>query len=374
MNTLHKITTVVDNHKATKSKKYDHVISKTKILDDCPPLPTFKSLKDDDKILPGSSHICLVEVDELWADACYNRIKELNLPKVFDNLEKLGGFSYLTAGILQAFVRPNGRVVLTQGNHRASKVYLTGGKNSYVPILLKVHETSDVDQCILDEAKNFNSDGTARWNLQLPDKFKGGYYADVKDYVDLYNFVKQYKISIAATNEGDYIATHKFESYTELMKAMASDGEPFPNVRDSLSALTRYLPKDTDISGYVTNGLVCFKQIFGKRIQIIFDANPHTSFDDFIKFVFTERKTFNGAGDLTTQEDIIEGSGVIKVKQYFASKFVVLFNEYCLTRKCRVDVKSLKGKIAIPESCDEWSKLTEILTPSMKRLFSTEKM
>ena len=120
------------------------------------------------------------------------------------------------------------------------------------------------------------------------------------------------------------------------MKAMASDGEPFPNVGDSLSALTRYLPKDTDISGYVTNGLVCFKQIFGKRIQIIFDANPHTSFDDFIKFVFTERKTFNGAGDLTTQEDIIEGSGVIKVKQYFASKFVVLFNEYCLTRKCRV--------------------------------------
>ena len=108
--------------------------------------------------------------------------------------------------------------------------------------------------------------------------------------------------------------------------------------------------------------------------SVIFDANPHTSFDDFIKFVFTERKTFNGAGDLTTQEDIIEGSGVIKVKQYFASKFVVLFNEYCLTRKCRVDVKSLKGKIAIPESCDEWSKLTEILTPSMKRLFSTEKM
>jgi hypothetical protein len=97
------------------------------------------------------------------------------------------------------------------------------------------------------------------------------------------------------------------------------------------------------------------------------------SFDDFIKYIFEERRMFNGSGPITTQQDVVEDSGGIKVREFFASRFVVLYNEYCFNRGVDFKRGGLKGNCAIPETCDEWKALVENLSPVKMRLLSAER-
>jgi hypothetical protein len=122
-------------------------------------------------------------------------------------------------------------------------------------------------------------------------------------------------------------------------------------------------------------GLVLFQKFFNERINKIFMKNMNkSSFDDFIHFIFNERRTFNGMGNLTTQKDVVVDSAAIKVRTFHASRFVVLFNEYCFARGIDWKVGGLKGSCAIPESCDEWQNLIETVSPVQRRLLSAERM
>ena len=183
--------------------------------------------------------------------------------------------------------------------------------------------------------------------------------------------MKPFGVSIAGTNLGVYTATHTFESYGNLLESLATDNTSNKEyVKMAMSSLVKYL-QEPDIKGFLFTGLVLFQKVFGERIYKIQKNNKNKcSFDDFIKYVFTERKTFNGMGNLTTQQDIVEDSGGIKVREFFASRFVVLFNEYCFARKIDWRVNGLKGSCAIPESCDEWQSLIENVSPVKRRLFS----
>jgi hypothetical protein len=324
-----------------------------------------KSLK------PGKSYVCLVKVKLLYGDSTYNRTDELNLTKAVENLEEKGGFWYGHANTLVAFLRPDGTLVLTQGNHRTAQRYLTQGPDSLVVVNVKVHDTNDKKKMNEIEASNFDSDNVLRWNMIPEHKFKGRYNAGNREYVELYNFVKPFGVSIAGTNLGVYTATHTFESYGNLLESLATDNTSNKEyVKMAMSSLVKYL-QEPDIKGFLFTGLVLFQKVFGERIYKIQKNNKNKcSFDDFIKYVFTERKTFNGMGNLTTQQDIVEDSGGIKVREFFASRFVVLFNEYCFARKIDWRVNGLKGSCAIPESCDEWQSLIENVSPVKRRLFS----
>jgi hypothetical protein len=374
---LHNILNVVDNHPKLTQKKLNYFRSTLKNpLDSVPQyLPTFYDLKKSGKLKKGHSYVCLVKVKDLFADDCYNRIDELNLPKAFSNLENKGGFGYGHANTLRAYLRPDGVIVLTQGNHRTAQCYLTQGSDGWVVVNIEVHAEIDIIKCAEIEANNFTTDNMNRWNMIQKHKFKGCFVAGEKEYVELFNFVKQFGVSIAGTNIGIYNSTHTFESYGNLSESLILDNTTNKKyVKSALQSLVNHLD-EKDIQGFLFVGLVLFQKVFGERVQRIMGKNSNKgSFDDFIHFIFQERRTFNGQGNLTTQKDIVEDSGGIKVREFFASRFVVLFNEYCFARKIDWRVNGLKGSCAIPETCDEWQSLIENLSTVKRRLLSAEKM
>jgi hypothetical protein len=372
---LHSIVKKVSSHPNLTTKKLNYYRSTLGS-----PLDSYDSnlSKYEDMILAkalkrGQTYIVLIKVKNLFADDKYNRINELNLVKAMKHLDDSNGFSYTQANVLVAYLRPNGKLVLTQGNHRAAKCYLTQGGEAYVVVNLIVHDSYDEDTWQRIEAINFNTDNTKRWNMIQEHKFKGGYVSGDQSYVDLYNFVKPFGVSIAGTNEGDYIATHTFESYGNLTEALGFDNTTHKEyVKFALHSLVEHLT-EKDIKGFLFVGLVMFQKVFSERIRRIQKVNKQITFDDFIKYIFTERKLFNGNGPLTTQQDIVEDSGGIKIREFFASRFVVLFNEYCWNRGVTLNGTGLRGAVAIPESCGEWNELLEGVSSVKRRLFSAER-
>lgn len=372
---LHAITEVVDSHHKLTSKKINYLKSKLgKPLDSYPEtLDTYENMLSKGLLKKGQSYFLLIKVSTLFADDTYNRIDELNLIKVMENLEKLKGFSYDSANTLVAYLRPDGRLVLTQGNHRAAMCYLTLGPNGYVVVKVIVHKVETIAECIKIEAINFTTDNNNRWNMIPKHKFKGNLKAEQTEAVDLYNFVKPFGVSIANTHRDDYKCTHTFESYGNLLEAIAIDNTKDKQyVINSFESLTSHLKTEKDIRGFVFVGLVLFQKVFKTRMDKIESHNRLIcSFDDFIKYVFEERRMFNGSGPMTTQHDIVDGSGKIKLREYFASRFVVLYNEYCFNRGVNFQKGGLKGKCAIPDTCEEWKSLIQKLSPIEMRLLST---
>jgi hypothetical protein len=374
---LHAITKVVDSHPKLTPKKINYFKSKLgKPLDSYPiTLDTYENMLSKGLLKRGQSYHLLIKVSTLFADDIYNRIDELNLTKVMENLEKLKGFSYGSANTLVAYLRPDGRLVLTQGNHRAAMCYLTLGPDAYVVVNVIVHDAETIEDCIKIEAINFTTDNNLRWNMIAKHKFKGNLKAGLPEAIQLYDFVKPFGVSIADTNRDDYVSTHTFESYGNLLEALSiDDTRDKQYVKNALESLTSHLKAEKDIRGFVFVGLVLFQKVFKTRLDKIESHNRLIcSFDDFIKYIFEERRMFNGSGPITTQQDVVEDSGGIKVREFFASRFVVLYNEYCFNRGVDFKRGGLKGNCAIPETCDEWKALVENLSPVKMRLLSAER-
>jgi hypothetical protein len=374
---LHSITKVVDSHPKLTPKKINHFKSKLgKPLDSYPSsLVCYEYMLNEGRLKKGKSYFLLIKVSTLFADDTYNRIDELNLTKVMESLEKLKGFSYDSANTLVAYLRPDGTLVLTQGNHRAAMCYLTLGPDGYVVVKVIVHDAETIAECIKIEAINFTTDNNLRWNMIAKHKFKGNLKAEQPEAVELYNFVKPFGVSIANTHRDDYKCTHTFESYGNLLEALSiDDTRDKQYVANALESLTSHLKTEKDIRGFLFVGLVLFQKVFKTRLDKIESYNRLIcSFDDFIKYVFEERRMFNGSGPITTQQDVVEDSGGIKVREFFASRFVVLYNEYCFNRGVDFRKGGLKGSCAIPETCDEWKVLVENLSPVKLRLLSAER-
>lgn len=374
---VYSIVDTTTNHKSLNPKRLNQIRGTISNPIDTPPtgIPTFSTQEDFSRLEKGNSYLCLIPVKLLYSDDSYNRIDDLNVTKAIQSLEKANGFSYNHANSLVGFLRPDGVIVLTQGNHRACMKFLTAGQDGLVLVSLRVHSETDIIKCQQIEAEDFNTDGTCRYNMTQYHRFKGGYGAGKKEYIDLYNLVKQYGISIAGTNKGDYIATKSFESYTYLQKALKLDkSDDKRYVHACLSIIPKYL-QEHDIKGYVFIGMVLFLQGFNRRLELIKKVNKLIySHDDFVKYIFTERRKNNGKGKLTTQDDITGSSGDIKNEIYFGTRFVALFNEYALDRELTIKCKDLQGDLAIPERSKDWREFTENLSSTIKKIISVDSL
>lgn len=358
------VTHIAENHDALSPKKLEYYRSNYGAsLDLLPDLPLYSDLVKSGTMEKGHSYVVLVPVKYLTSDNQYNRVSELNMTKLMTSIKKANGFSYAHCTTLYAFLRWDGTLVLTQGNHRTIMAWLTQGPDTLVPVNIRVHDIDDHNEVIRIEAENFNTDNNERWNMTQGHRFKGGYIAGDKRYVDLYNFVKPLGISIANTNLGDYTSLKTFESFASLEEALKIDETPNKIlIRETLRSLVKHLV-EKDINGLAFIGLINFRKRFEYRLDKIAAMNPlQYSFDDFIYYIYRERRHFNGKGKLITQSDITLSTAATKSRPFHASRYVPLFNEYCLDRGLEVNKMGLKGNCAIPDTCDEWKTLLEDAT------------
>lgn len=369
---LYNIIDTVKSHPKFNDKKLKSIKTKySKVVDSMPAgLPSFDTLFNTNMLEPGKSYICTIPVKYLYSDNMYNRIADLNLPRAITSIERAEGFSYNHAATLVAFLRPDGKIVLTQGNHRSAMAFLTQGEDAEVIVSLRVHSSKNLDECIVIEAGDFITDCSERWNITQNHRFKGGYYAGIKRYVDLHNLGKECKVAIGGVSDG-FVPKKNFKSYTYFEKALEIDNTPDKKYAlECLTVLSNNL-REKEIKGFCYVGLVYFRIYFDNRLKLIEKANPVTySFDDFVHYVFNEKRVNGGNGDLVNQHFITKESGTEKCEAYYASKFVKYFNEYAGKRNLKIKGYKLQGKYAIPDSCEEWQKYYMAVEESARRKIS----
>lgn len=322
-------------------------------------LPDFRTLQIENKLIPGKLYSCKIPVNMLSCDNTYNRGDQISKSKILENLKLSKGFSYSHSGVLVAFLRKDGNLILTQGNHRAIMSYLCFGENAMLPVSLYVHSENE-DNYVLKESENFHTDGVRRYNATAGQKFKGGYYSGDKEYVNLYEICKSHNISIANTKV-DFDEKCTFESYEYLSRVIKMDNSIQNSLtHECLEVLKNNLKDgDTDIRGYVFLGLFIFRKYFAKPMEDIFKNNPGSSFDNFLKFLLSERTTKQFGTVLTTQKEITKGCGSIKCGYYFASRFVGYFNQYCRAKGLKIsNGRDSSRYAAITDSSDVWQELS----------------
>jgi hypothetical protein len=272
----------------------------------------------------GDTFVALVKVSELYSDPKYNRSEKIHYKNCTKNLSKLSGFSYKAAGVLSAFIRPNRKIVLTKGNHRATKAYAAcRNPEIYVPVEITYHETESYDEIVKIESEDHHFDCNFRTSQSQEDRFKSAYYAQDEEAISLYNFLDRFGIGIADTNAA---ATFSVSSHSYVAKARflsANLCEVY------LKAFTKN-NCEKEVGGNATYAGVFFLNAFSNSIEYIDINNDINSFDLFMKYIYHDRENLShGFLSNVTQTKLTEGNGSVKDPEVNVSRLISLYNEFC---------------------------------------------
>ena len=289
-------------------------------------------------------------IGEFMTDPKYNRGDALKYGIQQRDLNSMGGFSYSSAGVLAAFLRPNGTVVLTQGNNRTSMLFaVTQNENARISLTLNFHKYGvSEEEMTRVEAENHNADCNARTNQGSNDKFKSAFHSKQPWAVSIFNFLKPYSLGIAGTLEN---ATFNCTSHTYVDNARKEAGEQY--VKNFLDIHTKVFSAEScekDIYGNFVRGGSIFLSVFSSHIEEVNEKNGGIdSFFDMMNHYFAERekgalkirKMMEEQGmpqsalsqvpviQCITQSDITQGNRIIKGAALFVCRFISLYNDYC---------------------------------------------
>lgn len=325
-----------------------------------------KYKNNDPEYVGGSTIICTAAVRDMWSDPTYNRIDALRYNNQKKHIKNLNGFSYISAVVTSAFLRPDCKAVLTQGNNRTSMRYACGrNADSRIVVSLKLHPKNiSHDEMIRIESQDHNTDCNYRTTQSGDDAFKSAYYARDKWAVDLFTELEQFNIGIADTLDG---AKFRCVSHSYVKES----------IKVSLESTRKYLKAFTEnncekeLMGTPTLAGVMFCNHFKDYIEDIDKRNGGDSFSEMMNWWFNN---YEKASALTkgpsarnlTQSDITRGSGDNKCKELYVARFVYMYNQYCI-----VSGKKMNGnqKTAIPfdgSKTTAWLKFLESANGWMK--------
>lgn len=323
---------------------------------DRPPIDNLPKMEDviedyfNGKYEGQDSVIVSARVGELMTDPKYNRGDALKYADQERDIISMQGFSYSSAGVLAAFLRPNRIVVLTQGNNRSSMLFaVTRNENARIPLTLNFHKKGlSEEEMTRIEAENHNADCNLRTNQTSDDKFKSAFHSKQPWAIAIYNFLKPYSIGIAGTLED---AKFNCTSHTYIARARKEAGDEY--VKRFLDVHTQVFLDDEcekDVYGNFVRGGSVFLSTFGSHIAEVDQKNGGIdSFHGMMKHYFADRK--KGAlqirklmeeqgmpqsalsqvpiQECLRQSDITQGNRVIKGAYLFVCRFVSLYNDYC---------------------------------------------
>lgn len=277
----------------------------------------------------GDTFYALVKVSDLYSDPTYNRSNRINYGNVVKGLVKFGGFSHKLAGALSGYLRPNGKVVLTKGNHRATKVYaVTQDGDALVLVEITVHNPDIThEEMIQIESQDHSADCNVRTAQTQEDKFRAAYHAGDEIAVNLYNFLSTYRIGISDTNDESQFSIN---SYSSLEKAR----------KECEASCRRYLKAFTDkncgkeVSGNAVRAGTLFLKYFQNSIhRVSRDSGDIDVFGEYMKYVYKkrgrERQFGKGFVQPVDNASITSGNSKIKTQDLTIARMISYWNEFC---------------------------------------------
>jgi hypothetical protein len=137
--------------------------------------------------------IVYVKVSQLKISADYQRYIQTA------TIKKAKQFNYTLCQVLFVAQRPDGDLVVVDGQHKALMAYLGGGEDAEIPCMIYVHdENMSLPECVAVEAELFSELNTTRKNTSTLDKVRAGLSFNDDDAVE---FEKNF-IAIGVKAEG----------------------------------------------------------------------------------------------------------------------------------------------------------------------------
>jgi hypothetical protein len=137
--------------------------------------------------------IVYVKVSQLKISADYQRYIQTA------TIKKAKQFNYTLCQVLFVAQRPDGDLVVVDGQHKALMAYLGGGEDAEIPCMIYVHDDSmSLPECVAVEAELFSELNTTRKNTSTLDKVRAGLSFNDDDAVE---FEKNF-IAIGIKAEG----------------------------------------------------------------------------------------------------------------------------------------------------------------------------
>lgn len=336
-------------------------LSHLDIIDELPKnLPNLEDILEDKGIglyTDKDSVVCAARLGDLLSDPTYNRTEDISYGNCERDLRQLKGFSYKASGILFAFIRPDGSVIVTQGNHRSTMLWMiTQDSNVRIPVNLNFHpEDISYDRMIEIESENHNADCAFRSTQDNDSKFKSAFFSKQPWALDIFRFLSPLGIGIAGTLQS---ARFTARSYNYITKARKESGDDIvKRVLESFTSLYDDLENpDVEILGNFVRAASVFVKFFGKHIKEIDSNNGNVdSFNEMIQYYFRDMeiqlRNARKAGfpiamkENITQADICKGSKIYKGIELFVCRFISLYNEYVQTKDWKI---SGRNSTAIP--------------------------
>ena len=116
-------------------------------------------------------------------DGKYNRaVEDFNYQKLYQNIDRRGGFSYPSASGIKIFKRPDGNFYIVDGVQRSSFCAVKG-----IPIYGNIHEhdnTLSEEECRQHEAQVYTDMGYHVYSQNAEQNFKAAYVANESWAID----------------------------------------------------------------------------------------------------------------------------------------------------------------------------------------------
>lgn len=130
------------------------------------------------------------DFDKVFIDGIYNRaVEDFNYQKLYQNIDRRGGFYYPSASGIKIFERPDGKYYIVDGVHRSSFCAVKG-----IPIYgnIHVHDKSlSVEECRQKEAQVYTDMGYHVYSQNAEQNFKAAYVASETWAIDFAKILKK---------------------------------------------------------------------------------------------------------------------------------------------------------------------------------------
>tara|TARA_Y100000590_G_C15672310_1_gene996712 strand:+ start:193 stop:1425 length:1233 start_codon:yes stop_codon:yes gene_type:complete len=333
------------------------------------PMATFTTDKDE----------YYVQIPCKIIESCdtYNRTSEISFDSCVKHLEYRGGFNLVGFEAITVFYdRSRGIVRVSRGNHRNLMKLLTDGEYATIPGKLIPHAvTASDEEMLLIEAENFDEDNQFH-GMTKTMKYKGELLHEFNKEVnepwarDLYDFLDSCtpRIGIASTNEEAEVELDSFGAVKQMRKEY---GEKFSNQKDPDNFLREILEsqakhvingnsKVQQLSATLARALAKFRHQFTIEIDRVSDRNHIDAWEQFLEYIFSERKKLLPMMENMTQAELIKGNSMIRLTEYHVATLATLFNEFVTMKQ----LKHHNGKTScISTTTKAWEKMLEKVQP-----------